>query len=592
MSNKFYEDEARPIVSAWVEQGYEIDRGFILEAIENDVKDLSTDTMIGGVAAFGSIASGCLMLALAGFTAPMIIPVVALVGSGLVAWNSDCSKGDRELESRFLKEYPAIFDRLAQKVSEGERVHTIAAEYSQMFRSYVRHDRTALAQLTSSSGNTPSIQNPVLEQVPEVSVGSHTLNSPETLANTVLEPVLPCDYLSEPVSEVAKPSSQHIVSPVWNPALDLGEHPQSVLIVGTPGSGKGMLVSNAIRVLKGKVPNLTVMMIDPKGDPKEKGYWASVTNIFESFALMDCLDPDEGAQWLLDCMAKFQKLPAPKLLIFDELLAASIELELADKSMKATQRLKKFMAGIVAQGDSKGVYVWAMSQSPQCADLGLNGGVRGNLRVIAIVSPKNKTAIQVITSTKLVPMVDGGMDELDKIMDSSPVGRAVFDGKIARWLPMPKLENHSGFDRDSRKLGDEVVTVQPLPKTIDVKSEPVELFENKLEPQSKVTLLNEDLAITEPSNNWELDSNEVTTKSTYGEWMDYPVHQAILIYLQGKTYKTDRNVYDSIKKKIDSSQWESIPGTDNMAKLKNVLSYLTSTKRVAKISDNSYSAID
>lgn len=261
--------------------------------------------------------------------------------------------------------------------------------------------------------------------------------------------------IAQDATTAVAPSIQHITSPVWNPAQDLGENPQSALIVGTPGSGKGMTVSNAVRVLKSQNPNLTVMMIDPKGDPKEKGYWEPVTDIFESFALMDCLDPDEGAEWLLQCMSKFQKLPAPKFLIFDELLAASIELEMADKSMKALPKLKKFMAGIVAQGDSRGVWVWAMSQSPQCADLGLNGGVRGNLRIIAIVSPKNTTAIQVITSTKLVPMVEGGMDELRAIMAASPVGRAVFDGKIARWLPMPELENHSGFDRDNRSLSSE-----------------------------------------------------------------------------------------------------------------------------------------
>jgi hypothetical protein len=85
----------------------------------------------------------------------------------------------------------------------------------------------------------------------------------------------------------------------------------------------------------------------------------------------------------------------------------------------------------------------------------MSGGVRANLRVIGLVSPKNMTAVEALVSTQLIPKPDGGIDELRAIMAASPVGRAVFDGKIARWLPMPKLENHSGFDRDNRNLADE-----------------------------------------------------------------------------------------------------------------------------------------
>jgi hypothetical protein len=252
------------------------------------------------------------------------------------------------------------------------------------------------------------------------------------------------------------PSMQHIVSPVWDPAQDLGENPQSALIVGTPGSGKGILISNAIRVLKSRVPNLKVFVIDPKADPKEKGYWTSIADTYRAYCLMDCPDPDDGAEWLLRCMDEFRQMPSPKLLIFDELMASATELELADPKMKALPRLKKFVVGLIGQGDSRGVWIWAMTQSPQVKDLGISGGARANLRVIGLVSPKNMTAVNALVSTQLIPKPDGGMDELRSIMAASPVGRAVFDGKIARWLPMPKLENHSGFDRDNRSLSDEV----------------------------------------------------------------------------------------------------------------------------------------
>jgi len=441
MANYFQEDEARPIVSAWIEQGFEIEKGFIFEAIEADEQALSHDVTLGAVAAFGSIASGCLMLALAGFSAPMLIPVGVVVGAGLAAWNADCTLGDRELEAKFLRDYPSVFDRISQRVSSGEGVAKIAGEYGQMFRAYRKSDRAALTQLTATASAETQAQSGI--QNSEASNAPRTQSA--TLTPTELQPIA-----------AAAPSMQHIVSPVWDPAQDLGENPQSALIVGTPGSGKGILISNAIRVLKSRVPNLKVFVIDPKADPKEKGYWTSIADTYRAYCLMDCPDPDDGAEWLLRCMDEFRQMPSPKLLIFDELMASATELELADPKMKALPRLKKFVVGLIGQGDSRGVWIWAMTQSPQVKDLGISGGARANLRVIGLVSPKNMTAVNALVSTQLIPKPDGGMDELRSIMAASPVGRAVFDGKIARWLPMPKLENHSGFDRDNRSLSDEV----------------------------------------------------------------------------------------------------------------------------------------
>jgi hypothetical protein len=132
---------------------------------------------------------------------------------------------------------------------------------------------------------------------------------------------------------------------------------------------------------------------------------------------------------------------------------------------------------------------------------------------------------------------------------------------------MPTLENHSGFDRDNRSISKEVAV---KPQIIDAVR--VTLPDEPIEVETK--------AVLEP------------TRKTYDDWNDYPVHQAVLVYIQGKTDKSDRNVYDSIKKKVDPKQWDNIPGQDNMAKLKNVLSYLTNKGQVFKNSANSYSSID
>ena len=421
--------------------------------------------MVAGGAAFMAVGAGPLGMAIGGF--------VAAIGSGGSWFLKDTAErvgALRRTEFELHRNHPWIRDRLWQLSQGGATAAEIVAIYDRMlFHMF--------ANGIPSDGNTIAgsmgIQSPTFEQLTATSPsetqaqsGIQNSDAPRSasaaLAQTELQTIAPG-------VAAAAPSMQHIVSPVWNPAQDLGENPQSALIVGVPGSGKGMMISNAVRVLKAKVPNLKVFVIDPKASPKERGYWQSIADEYRAFSLKNCEDPDEGAAWLLRCMDAFRRLPGPKLCIFDELMTAATELELADSKLKALPKLKKFVVGLVGQGDSEAEWLWAMTQSPQVKDLGMSGGVRANLRVIGLVSPKNMTAVEALVSTQLIPKPDGGMDELRSIMAASPVGRAVFDGKIARWLPMPKLENHSGFDRDNRSLSDEVQSSSPtiaLPPSI------------------------------------------------------------------------------------------------------------------------------
>ena len=222
MANYFQEDEARPIVSAWIEQGFEINKGFILEAIEADEQALSQDVTLSAVAAFGSIASGCLMLALAGFSAPMLIPVGVVVSAGLMAWNSDCAKGDRELEGRFLREYPQTFDRISQRVSAGEGVATIAASYGQMFRAYRKSDRAALTQLTATSPSETQAQTELQNPA-----SMPTSNRQESIAH------------SADVGNMVAAAPSMVHSKILCPIEVLGRDPyQSMGLIGGQRTGK------------------------------------------------------------------------------------------------------------------------------------------------------------------------------------------------------------------------------------------------------------------------------------------------------------------------------------------------------------------
>jgi len=230
---------------------------------------------------------------------------------------------------------------------------------------------------------------------------------------------------------------------------DLGTNPQSALIAGVPGAGKGMIASNAIRHMKAKRPELTVMVIDPKADEKESGYWAGVANVIERLAFAEN-DPDDCATWLLLKIQQFQRLPTPKLLVMDEGAVIVQFLKLAHKDIKAMGRLKAFIAHISSMGDSAESWLWFITQMVNVDDLGISGGFRSIFRAIAVVAPKNINAVNAFLATTFVPMPSGGMEEIMSLMKQSPVNRAFYDGKSNQWYLMPELENHSGYDRDSR----------------------------------------------------------------------------------------------------------------------------------------------
>lgn len=278
------------------------------------------------------------------------------------------------------------------------------------------------------------------------------------------EPSSPPPTIMPPAQEAkaelkpAKPSIVH-----YDPSIDLARNIQSAFIAGVPGAGKGMVVSNAGYEVKKLRPELTIMAVDPKADPKEQGYW-KFADIYRGKPFkMDT--PEGNAEWILDQIQFFNRLPSPKLLILDEGLTIvnmlklanlfeSVDVEGTDKprqvKIDAMGRFTAFLSHISSMGDSQQEWMWFVSQIVNAGDLKISGGMRSIFRAIAIVSPKNRNAVNSFFDTKFVPLPEGGKAEVYALMEQSPVNRAFYDGALDKWLPMPKLHNHSGYDRDSR----------------------------------------------------------------------------------------------------------------------------------------------
>jgi hypothetical protein len=253
-------------------------------------------------------------------------------------------------------------------------------------------------------------------------------------------------------------------TPELDSAADLGQNPQSAIIAGVPGAGKGIFVSNALREMKVRNPHVKIFAIDPKNDPKETGYW-SVVDVLWRLRFKDS-SSEAAAEWYMARMEEFKAYPGPKLLVSDEtsmvltvMQLAKIydEEELSNGKIQRTRKnlmgeFKKALIELSAMGDSDEHFVWMVCQVINCDDLGITGGIRSIFRAIALVSPKNRNAVSTFFSTGFVPLPPGGKDALYRMMDTSPCNRAFYDGKKDKWLPTPLWTNHSGYNRDTRTV--------------------------------------------------------------------------------------------------------------------------------------------
>ena len=252
--------------------------------------------------------------------------------------------------------------------------------------------------------------------------------------------------IEQPALTVA---AQSLPAAVLPPAEDLGQQPKSALIGGVPGSGKTLFYLNALAHLKQHHPEFQVMLINPKSTTTERGTDSAPALVMSrNFSKGE---PDELALWLWDCIEQFNRWEGPKLLILDETAAVMGALKLASRSLQIMPKFKSWLTNITSMGDSDRHLVWFVSQDCSADGLGLSSALRATMRAIALVAPHNRQALQAFLAGQWVPLPEGGQAELDQLMDSSEVNRAIFDGKQRRWLPLEKLPNLTGWDRDNGK---------------------------------------------------------------------------------------------------------------------------------------------
>ena len=230
----------------------------------------------------------------------------------------------------------------------------------------------------------------------------------------------------------------------------------SMTVVGVPGAGKGMFVSNLLRLARRYHPQLHIFVMEGKGDAKEAGYWQGVADDIRSIEGLGA-SPVSIVAWINGCLEDFKAIAGPKLLIFDEVTYLYKVWQTTEK--ESFEDYIQYKIGLSSMGDSLDNYIWEIGQVSNAKDLGVTAGIRSLFKPIAIVSNHDRRAANALLGTKFVPLPEEGKKAVMSMCDLSPCGRAVYDYVNDCWQPMPQLPNLSGFDRDTRSFS------QKSPKT-------------------------------------------------------------------------------------------------------------------------------
>ena len=267
------------------------------------------------------------------------------------------------------------------------------------------------------------------------------------------------NHKEEQQHEIAPPitatTERSVIAPTQPPApftetmAQIAKRLVSMTVVGVPGAGKGMFVSNLLRQVRQHHPQFHIFVMEGKGDTKEAGYWQEVADDIRSIKGLE-ESPVDIVAWINGCLEDFKAISGPKLLVFDEVTYLYKVWQATDKN--GFNDYIQYKIGLSSMGDSLDNYIWEIGQVSNAKDLGVTAGIRSLFKPIAIVSNHDRRAANALLGTEFVPLPEDGKKAVMQMCDLSECGRAVYDYVNDCWQPMPELENLSGFDRDTRSF--------------------------------------------------------------------------------------------------------------------------------------------
>ncbi|MGI2907686.1 hypothetical protein [Tolypothrix sp. VBCCA 56010] len=295
-------------------------------------------------------------------------------------------------------------------------------------------------------GEDPRKIEPSREREEQQSGRSQTVSGQQ--ARQQLETVLNRPLITPPSNTSIKSNTE-----TWNPyassEIDIikeaGASIGNLFIVGLGGSGKGMLVACLLREIKANYPNRKVFLINGKDDPKEYGYFEGIVD--EQRRLnCEAASPSTVAAWFEAAVGDYDDYALQNngaLLVIDEGTIIGARLKVA----KSTALGDKLI-GITSSGGSANKNIYFVAQTPYVGANGSDLSAISQLTPLAIIHKSNLAVLDMWKTAKLFRTFN--TEEIEGLINYSECDRALYYGKAAKWYVMPKLVNHSGYDRETQ----------------------------------------------------------------------------------------------------------------------------------------------
>lgn len=541
--------------------------------IENQEGIQVTTVTLGGVGLFG-------LLTVSGF---------GLVASGLVAgggalyfWRKALAESrwkERQLEDGNFEDFvsPKQLRDIQLVLADQKAITPEAMEFKAKAEKLLSHFEPVPAKVLEPA--TKNVLKPVVthnpieafQEAPEALATGTPAIGPTTRLNAV-------DVAASPVIHAGKvPTNKQDIADSLVPRF--AQHMQSLLIVGVPGAGKDMFVANLVSCLKQANPRIkTIMGSDAKGSPKERGNFGISAYDEVYSASTENWDPAEVVEWFKDQWETFKALPSGKVWVINEYTRLCSTWETADKS--GFKQFSNWVVSLTSGGDSEDNYIVAVAQISNASDLGVSAGRRDLFKPVAIIKADDKRATNSILRTSFVPDPSGGVEEVYQLCKKSEVGRAVYDYMEDKWLPMPRLHNYAGYDRDSRQWlapqDEPAITVEPIKKEPDQLAQEFRTYTEVLvEPMNPVKF-------AKPVN-----SPWLKAYASYSN--RHPFVAKLMLWVEQK--KDETFTVEDIrgnKRLRDLFKDAPIAGTGPKEKIENVLKVLTMKKLLLYHNEGTY----
>jgi hypothetical protein len=453
--SKPIDNEAAPVVSTLLRQGWLPDESEALELIDQSESRVKADALWSLAATGVSLASACGMLAVATIQAPIVIPVIGAMGCLMTAWNSRQTEIDRMREAEFLSEFPEVLKLIESKV-DGSNDERVATAYDRTFKAWRYGELDHVGRFLDGAAPSVALKDIPIDDspIPETPMNAESGEFPSLNGDNAKSKTIATTAIQPPMQDQDAPTqgTPGFIAEMTYPV-------KSGMIVGLPGAGKDLVAAIVLNRIADQNPDLQIFITDPKNSPKESGYYAryNPANVdrFKSKGMSEF-----EIQERMEAMYSRVVNAGEKTLWAINEFATLVGL-VNDKWVKG---FNAKLQTIVQMGDSEENYLWLISQTGNLSELKLPSSLRGTLarNFLAIAQPGYEAALAGLTRTDLITNHD---DARMRVMwGRSPVKRAYYYSTLNRWESMPKLQNLSGYDRDSRKWMDGHTPSEPVSK--------------------------------------------------------------------------------------------------------------------------------